>query len=226
MSTPPPAGPADRPRLTGEIHSDRPLIVAAVAEEAARVDSRFPVLVTGMGKVNAAAALSLTLAAGGRPREIINLGTAGALREMPGGVHEIAYVIQHDLDRGLLQSISGYSYGHPLRVGPDAGPVLATGDTFVSDSAVRERLAREADLVDMEGYAVATVAERLGIPVRLVKFVSDQADESARTTWPEAVAHAAGVLAGWLDEHADRPAAVVPVIVDSPLRPLSGTWAS
>ncbi|MEV6536648.1 MULTISPECIES: nucleosidase [Streptomyces] len=193
------------PRLLGEIRSDRPLIVAAVEEEAAHLDGRFPLLVTGMGKVNAAAALALALSRGERPGEIVNLGTAGALKEGLSGLHEISRVVQHDLDTALLHKISGRVYGAPLTVGAGRGPTLATGDTFVTDSAVRERLALEADLVDMEGYAVATVAQHLDIPVRLVKFVSDSADEDARTTWPEALDHAAGILAGWVEKHIPSP---------------------
>ncbi|WP_393071801.1 nucleosidase [Streptomyces sp. LN704] len=193
------------PRLLGEIRSDRPLIVAAVEEEAAHLDGRFPLLVTGMGKVNAAAALALALSRGERPGEIVNLGTAGALKEGLSGLHEISRVVQHDLDTALLHKISGHVYGAPLTVGAGRGPTLATGDTFVTDSAVRERLALEADLVDMEGYAVATVAQHLDIPVRLVKFVSDSADEDARTTWPEALDHAAGILAGWVEKHIPAP---------------------
>ncbi|MFF4402315.1 nucleosidase [Streptomyces sp. NPDC001480] len=201
LAAPPVTDPVFRPRLTGEIRPDRPLIVAAVEEEAARLDDRFPVLVTGMGKVNATAALALALAGNELPGEIVNLGTAGALKEGLLGVHEVSRVLQHDLDTALLHAISGQVHGAPLTVATGPGPTLATGDTFVSDSAVRERLARDADLVDMEGYAVAAVARRLGVPVRLVKFVSDQADEGARTTWPEAVDHAAGILAAWVDEH-------------------------
>lgn len=201
MSTAPVTDPGSPLRLTGEIRSDRPLLVAAVEEEAARLDGRLPVLITGMGKVNATAALALTLSRGELPCEIVNLGTAGALKENLLGVHEVSRVLQHDLDTALLHRISGRVYGAPLTVAAGGGPTLATGDTFVTDSAVRERLAREADLVDMEGYAVAAVARHFGVPVRLVKFVSDQADESARTTWPEAVDHAAVVLAAWVEDH-------------------------
>lgn len=154
-----------------------------------------------MGKVNATAALALTLSRSERPCEIVNLGTAGALKENLLGLHEVSRVLQHDLDTALLHQISGRVYGAPLTVAAGPGPTLATGDTFVTDPAVRERLAREADLVDMEGYAVAAVAQRLGIPVRLVKFVSDQADEGARTAWPEAVDHAAEILAAWVEDH-------------------------
>jgi adenosylhomocysteine nucleosidase len=52
----------------------------------------------------------------------------------------------------------------------------------------------------MEGYAVAYACRELGVPVRLVKHVSDQADESA-LDWPELVAHSARAVGDWLAEH-------------------------
>lgn len=64
---------------------------------------------------------------------------------------------------------------------------LATGDAFISDSATRARLAQRAHLCDMEGAAVAAVADSFELPVTLLKQVSDNADEGASTTWFEAV---------------------------------------
>ena len=52
-----------------------------------------------------------------------------------------------------------------------ADVVLATGDTFVTDVAVRDQLARDAHLVDMEGFAIAYAAASFGASVRLVKHV-------------------------------------------------------
>jgi nucleoside phosphorylase len=80
------------------------------------------------------------------------------------------------------------------------GTVLASGDTFVNDPAVRDGLAAHAALVDMEGFAVAAVAGHFGVPVRLVKHVSDQADESAMD-WPQAVDASARLLGEWLREN-------------------------
>lgn len=54
-------------RLLGTISADRPLLVVAVREEAAHLGDRLPVLLTGIGKVNAAAALATVLAGGGTP---------------------------------------------------------------------------------------------------------------------------------------------------------------
>ncbi|MFJ9842169.1 nucleosidase [Kitasatospora sp. NPDC101155] len=184
-------------RLLGTISPDRPLLVVAVREEAAHLDERLPVLLTGIGKVNAAVALATVLARGEKPSEVINLGTAGALRPGWEGIHHVVQVIQHDLNTEVLQTLTGRNYGAPLMVGKGDGPVLATGDLFVDSPAARERLAEHADLVDMEGYAVATVAHRAGVPVRLVKYVSDEAGDGAAHTWRESVDHCARHLADW-----------------------------
>ncbi|GLW69541.1 nucleosidase [Kitasatospora phosalacinea] len=187
-------------RLTGTVAPDRPLLVVALPEEAAHFDGGLPVLLTGMGKLNAAAALAAVLAGGVRPAGIVNLGTAGALRPGLGGTHEIGRVLQHDLDVALLERLTGRPMDGPIDLGP-TGPVLATGDRFVSADADRELLARTADLVDMEGYAIATVARRAQLPVRLVKHVSDEAGEGALRSWQESVDDCARLLADWARTH-------------------------
>ncbi|MHC9555398.1 nucleosidase [Corynebacterium diphtheriae] len=95
---------------------------------------------------------------GHRPTRIINTGTAGSLIPSCSGIFEIDHVIKHDFDHETLTAITG----RPL---PTAG--LATGDTFISDTATRDRLAQPAQLCDMEGYAVVKVAREFGIPVTL-----------------------------------------------------------
>ncbi|WP_418960969.1 nucleosidase [Streptomyces tritici] len=188
--------------LMGQISADRPLLVLAVKEEAQHLDTRLPVLLTGMGKVNAATALATVLGRGPLPSAVVNLGTAGALRPGLSGTHVIGTVIQHDLDGELLASLTGELYGAPLTLPePDGGPTLATGDAFISDEAARARLAERAALVDMEGYALATVAQRAGVPIRLVKHVSDEAGEGAARSWRESVADCARALAGWAARH-------------------------
>ena len=72
---------------------------------------------------------------------------------------------------------------------------------FVDDAELRDRLAQQADLCDMEGYAVAFAAREAGVPVRLVKLVSDDADESAGATWQETLADHARTLAAWTMAH-------------------------
>jgi adenosylhomocysteine nucleosidase len=184
--------------IIGAVSADRPLLVMAVHLEAEALGSDLPVLLTGMGKVNAALAVAATLAGGPKPREIINLGTAGALRPGLTGTHPIGTVLQHDLDSDVLLKLTGEVTGPPLLVGDPDGIVLATGDAFVADPATRDRLAAHAHLVDMEGYAVAAAAHAAGVPVRLVKHVSDDASEHASRTWQQSVAECSRELARWL----------------------------
>lgn len=188
-------------QLIGEITSDRPLLVLAVKEEAQYLETSLPVLLTGMGKVNAATALATALASGPLPPSVINLGTAGALRPGATGTQLIGTVIQHDLDSAMLHTLTGETYGEPLRLVDHDGPVLATGDSFIADEATRARLAEHASLVDMEGYALAKAACRAGVPLRIVKHVSDDAGDGAARTWQESVADCARALAHWAACH-------------------------
>lgn len=72
----------------------QPLIVVALPEEAAHLHTDLPVLITGAGKVNAAIAVTRALATSPElPTEILNLGTAGALRPGLVGTHQIGMVL-------------------------------------------------------------------------------------------------------------------------------------
>lgn len=178
-----------------------PLVVVAVRAEAQAFAHRVPTLVAGVGKVRAATATTWA-ALQHQPGAILNVGTAGALRVgrvATGVVHEIGTVIQHDLDGRAIASLIGHDPAPPIVLG-GSGPVLATGDRFISSPSARDALAEHADLVDMEGYAVASAATRLGVPVRLAKVVSDDAGHDAAASWSDALAAASALLAGWLDE--------------------------
>jgi adenosylhomocysteine nucleosidase len=184
-------------RLHRTISPDLPLLVVALEEEAAHLHvSELPILVTGAGKVNAAIAVASILAAAS-PSRVVNLGTAGALHDSMEGTHVIGSVAQHDLDDESLFALAGLHFGEPVLLGP-TGPRLVTGDVFVSDAATRARLAAMADLVDMEGYAVARASVNAGVPVTLVKQVSDQADESAGRSWRASIDHCAELLGAWV----------------------------
>ncbi|MBO0874350.1 MAG: hypothetical protein J2P19_13235 [Pseudonocardia sp.] len=184
--------------LFGKINSDRPLLVLAVKEEAEYLSGDLPVLLTGMGKVNAALAVATALVQRPRPCLVVNMGSAGALRPGPNGTQLVRTVIQHDLDSDVLRGLTGQSYGEPLDLADTEGVVLATGDSFIADTAVRDRLGAQASLVDMEGYAVAAVAAAIGVPARIVKHVTDSADEAAAQTWRESMSACAQALGDWV----------------------------
>lgn len=176
------------------------LVVAATAAEAAHVPTSLPLVITGLGKT--AAAVRTTRALAEMPTlkglTIVNIGTAGALRDDITGLHEPGIALNHDINADLIRTL-GYDARERLTVG-DSEIVLATGDVFVTDPVVRARLADQAHLVDMEGYAVAWAAQEFGVPVRLVKHVSDSADETAMD-WPAMVEASAVVLGAWLRDN-------------------------
>lgn len=186
----------ERMTLHGDISLDRPLLVVALEEEAFYLHvAALPVLVTGVGKVSAASSLAAVLSRQ-RPSRIINLGTAGALREGLTGTHVVGRVMQHDFDDETVFALTGTRFGEPIDLGP--GPVLASGDVFVSGGEARQRLVAQAELVDMEGYAVARVARDFGLPATLVKEVSDEAGVEAGRTWRAALDACAERLGDWV----------------------------
>ncbi|HYU86707.1 MAG TPA: nucleosidase [Kribbellaceae bacterium] len=175
------------------------LIVTATRAEAAYVPDGLEVGVTGIGKTAAAVATAAALATRDlTDLVVVNIGTAGALRDGLSGLFTPGTVLNHDVNADALRSI-GLDPEETLPVDGGDETVLASGDVFVTDPVVRERLARRAHLVDMEGYAVAYACRRFGVPVRLVKHVSDNADASA-LDWPALVDRSAAALGAWLAE--------------------------
>jgi adenosylhomocysteine nucleosidase len=170
------------------------LVVSATRSEAAFVPGGLRLVVTGLGKTAAAVATTRAVLEQ-RPSRVVNIGTAGALRDGLTGIFEIGTVLNHDMNADAVRAL-GYDPRERLVVGA-TDTVLASGDLFVTDPVVRARLAEQAHLVDMEGYGVAYAAAELGVPVTLVKHVSDNADESA-LEWKDVVSLSARALAGWL----------------------------
>ena len=172
------------------------LLVAATKAEAAYLPSDLPLVITGIGKTAAAAAIARALTETTGITEVVNLGTAGALRDGLEGLHLPGTVLNHEISAEALR-VLGYDPMEHLEIPGGSEIVLASGDMFVTDPAHRTRLAAHAHLVDMEGYAVAWAARQAGVPVRLVKHVSDQADE-ASMEWPQLVDVSARALGAWL----------------------------
>jgi len=139
-------------------------------------------VVSGVGKVNAAAATQKAIDEGAD--EIWNAGLAGGFDpEMEvGDVVGIDAAVQYDFDLAELnQTCVGqleertspfFEVANPLK-GPKRR-VLMTGDRFCDDETDLS-LFRElgASVRDMEGAAIAHVCERNGVPCHLVKCISD-----------------------------------------------------
>lgn len=177
------------------------LVVAATREEARYVPDDLPLLVTGLGKVAAASSVAGWLGAA-TPLDpgfqVINIGTAGALRDGVSGLQLPGRVINHDISSEVLEGM-GIRIEDEIVLSAESDVVLATGDTFIADQQARAALAARATLVDMEGFAVAWACRKARVPVVLVKHVSDNAD-SAALAWADLVDASARELGGWLTD--------------------------
>lgn len=166
------------------------LLVAAHAAELTAFEPDLPGfdrLLTGVGKLQAAYALTRALDAA-HYDEIVVVGTAGAIDpELEPGVYDIDATVQHDVRD--LEGVLGQHISLPARVEVRSGGVtIATGDVFVDDAdAVAVIRTLGARMVDMESYAYAWVAAQFGVPLRILKAVSDRAQDGATQTWDEAV---------------------------------------
>ena len=185
------------------------LVVAALHEEVVHLPSEVDVLVTGVGKARAAAALARRLA--DHPTElVVNLGTAGAVDGVVTGLVEIGWVTQHDFPYDAIEALVGdridrgfvLTPTHPPRraiAAPETSTALATGDMFVSSADEARRLAADGiHLVDMEAYGYASVCAEFGVAFRCVKVVSDVADEDAGASWLDTIDACAQSLGDWV----------------------------
>lgn len=135
------------------------------------------IVITGMGPAAAAAAARHVLDVH-QVRHLVNAGICGALREgvAPGAVHRIATVADEGAVATPLDLKAALPLGNDL---PAARLVTVSAPVFGGER--RSRLAGVADLVDMEGHAIAGVAAARGIPCALIKGVSDLATDQGRS---------------------------------------------
>lgn len=173
------------------------LVLSATRDEAVHVPDGLTTVITGIGKVEAAAATAAAIVRH-RPSRIVNIGTAGALRTGLDGLFLPSVILNHDFDAPAIRALGATAIDE-VALDDGDGTVLATGDRFVTEPVLRDALAERASLVDMEGFAVARVAATMGVPFRLVKVVSDTADESA-LEWQKVVDRCARRLGDWLRE--------------------------
>lgn len=187
--------------ILNSLHPEATLYVAATHEEASAMPHDVPLIITGVGTTRAAVELTMLLtraqAADALPQRIVNFGTVGALHDVTG-IFEVSDVFRHDFSSDILEEMNGTPFPNKIDLEtvtdlPKAH--LATGDSFINDSATRDRLAQKAELVDMEGHAIAFVAQRFGVPVTLIKQVSDGANEDSAAAWEEAAKSGAEALA-------------------------------
>ena len=146
-------------------------------------------LVSGVGKVNAAAATQQAIDRGAK--EIWNCGVVGGLdiAMNVGDVYEVEKAVEYDFDLTMINGTKlgthnerDTPYFECVTDGKYPSKILATGDRFTNDEKdVENPLALGATLKDMEGAAIAHVCERNGIPCRMLKAISDVHGKGAMT---------------------------------------------
>ena len=150
---------------------------------------RVLLVVSGVGKSNAAAATQFAIQSGAD--EIVNLGVCGGFEPQMkiGDLYEVDRAVQYDFD---LAQLNGTAVGVlnertspyiPLRTtGRYPAKTLATGDHFNDNTADLPLLASlGAGLRDMEGAAVASVCAANGVRCVMFKCVSDVHGRGAMT---------------------------------------------
>ncbi|MDT0156247.1 nucleoside phosphorylase [Microbacterium sp. ARD32] len=171
------------------------LLVAALASELQAFPAELPGfdrLVTGPGKLMAGVGLTRALDArdaDDQYEEIVVVGTAGAVDDsVAAGIHDVGAAIQHDVQD--LEGVIGRHVSLPARVETGrVGVTIATGDIFVDDADAVDRIRSLGGvLVDMETYAFVWVAQQFDVPIRVLRVVSDRAQDGATQVWDEVVA--------------------------------------
>ena len=146
--------------------------------------------VSGIGKVNAAAATQKAICEGAD--EIWNVGLCGGFGDdiEVGDIFTVDRAVEYDFDLAKLNGTAiGVlnEYDTPYLpfapVGDFPARTLATGDHFNDSETDYALITKElgASLRDMEGAAIAHVCKREGIPCHAVKCVTNVAGKGSMT---------------------------------------------
>ena len=135
------------------------LIVALENELPREMAAGWSIVYTGVGKVNAAIALGDAIAMH-QPKQVVNYGSAGALRPGLAGLHRVTRFLQRDMDVRAL----GFALGQtPFE---DDGAILAgTGGLRCGTRGQFVSALPGFDMrhVDMEAYALAKICQQKAI---------------------------------------------------------------
>lgn len=184
-------------------------VMAAPAEYGAHLKTRIDPLMTGIGPVEGAvgltAALAKLTAEGRKPDLVVSLGSCGSPTLEHAAVYQVCSVAYRDMDASALGFPKGVT---PLSDLPAVLPLpcpvpgvptatLSTGANVVSGAAYA---AIEADMVDMETWALVRAAQTFDVPLIALRGVSDgRAELKALEDWTSTLHHVDENLAAALD---------------------------
>ncbi|QCI12512.1 nucleosidase [Pseudomonas putida] len=173
------------------------LFVFALEAEAADAFSHVDAVFTGIGKVNAAIALTTALQTR-KPKLIVNLGSAGSPRYGKGELVCCTRFVQRDMDVTPLGFARYETPFSDIPVVLEQGlsmPGLPLGTCGSGDNFETRHGEAPYDVVDMEAYVLALIAREQGIPFLCLKYISDDAGSDAADDWSVQVHLAAAAFA-------------------------------
>lgn len=161
-------------------------VMAVEAEYGSFLRSRIEPLMTGVGPVEAAISLTRTLSKleeqNERPDLVVSLGSAGSARLEQTEIYQASSVSYRDMDASPL----GFEKGRtpfldlpaalelPLRIPGVPTASLSTGANIVSGATYD---AIDADMVDMETFAVLRTCHAFNLPLIGLRGISDGKQE-------------------------------------------------
>jgi len=161
-------------------------VMAAEAEYGPHLRRLFTPLLTGVGPVEAAVATAVALSrfqvAGTLPDLVVSLGSAGSRTLEQTAVYQAVSVSYRDMDASAL----GFEKGAtpfldlpsvvelPVRIDGVPAARLSTGANIVSGAAYA---GIDADMVDMETFAVLRATMAFSVPLVALRGISDGAAE-------------------------------------------------
>lgn len=165
---------------------DHPLhilfVMATEQEYGSALQRRIEPLITGVGPVEAASATSEALARleaeHDLPQLVFSIGSAGSKKLKHAEVYQLSSVSYRDMDctplgfyRGVVPFLDEPAVVDiPQQIPGIASASIASGASIVS-GAMYDGI--EADMVDMESYAVYRAAKRFGIPMIGLRGITD-----------------------------------------------------
>jgi len=202
--------PGGRP-IVPDRYTGRVIVCVATEREANRLlAAGLEVLVTGVGPVHAAIALTERLATGAADR-VVCCGVGGAYPGSGLAVGEVVSAASEQYGDLGAESPGGFvelpALGLPGRLELDLFPTERRA-AFVTCSTCTGTARRAAEIAgrtggaveSMEGAAIVQVARRFGVPVGEVRGISNLVGDRDRAAWriAEAAAAAEEALLAWI----------------------------
>lgn len=174
-------------------------VMACEPEYGPALRSRIRPVMTGVGPIEAAIettrALQALADAGTPPDLVCSLGSAGSRKCRLGDVYQVASIAWRDIDASPLGFARGTTpfADHPVVV-PLRTPIphlpsasLSTGANVVTGD---HYAGIEADMVDMESFAVWRACHRFGVEMIGLRGISDgPGDLAGLDSWTELLGH-------------------------------------